>query len=677
VSRLAGSASLYLRQHADNPVDWWPWGDEAFEEARRRDVPVLVSIGYAACHWCHVMAHESFEDPAVAELVNRHTVAIKVDREDRPDVDALYMSATQAMTGHGGWPMTVFVDHDARPFFAGTYFPPTRRHGQPAFAEVLTSVADVWSTRRADLLEQADQLAEAVRDDATLADRLVARGDPPGARARLEGLVDALHARFDARDGGFSPAPKFPHASYLDSALAAWVATGREDARRMATVTLDAMARGGLFDHVAGGFARYSVDATWTVPHFEKMLSDQALLAATYTRAAVWLDEPIYAWVARRTLDFVLTTMRVDGGFASGIDADAGGVEGAHVVLTPASATAALEAAGLGDLAAATCARYSLREAGDLDGACVPRLSTGADLEGTEADQAVRVALLRARALGPQPAIDDKVLLEWNAMLAVALAEASWRLGEDRYGAEALALVEGLRTTHHAGGRWRRRAGADAPLATCADLAWLIEALVACFELDGDVEHLDVALAVSEDLLGGYWDAARPTPADRAAGRGLFQAHASTTGLFVRGKDVLDGATPSGTSAAAHALARLAMATSSDEVLVVAERLVALGQPLLDAQPNAAPTLVAASCLLDDGVEVAIPGPSGPTLAAARRAALPFSVLAFGPGPLALLDGRADGLCYVCRHATCEAPVVEPGSVAAALRAAATWKAAR
>ena len=480
MNRLAGSASLYLRQHADNPVDWWPWSEGAFDEARRRDVPVLVSIGYAACHWCHVMAHESFEDPVVAARVNELVVAIKVDREERPDVDALYMSATQAMTGHGGWPMTVFVDHDARPFFAGTYFPPTRRHGQPSFRELLASVADVWATRRDDVLEQSAQLADAVRDEATLQDRLVATGAPRGGPERLERLVDVLSAQLDARDGGFSPAPKFPHASWIDAALASFVATGRDDARSMAVVTLDAMARGGLFDHVAGGFARYSVDTTWTVPHFEKMLSDQALLAMTYTRAAAWLEAPAYGWVARRTLDFVLTTMRVDGGFASGIDADAGGVEGAHVVLTPATATRALVDAGLERLVAATLERYSIDDVGDLDGATVPHLRAGADLVGTTDDAAARGALLAARALGPAPAIDDKVLLEWNAMLAVALAEAAWRLDEPRYGDEAIALVARLGATHHVDGRWRRRGGVGAPLATSADLGWLVEALVGC-----------------------------------------------------------------------------------------------------------------------------------------------------------------------------------------------------
>ncbi|HEV3212370.1 MAG TPA: thioredoxin domain-containing protein [Acidimicrobiales bacterium] len=675
MNRLAGAASLYLRQHADNPVDWWPYGDDAFAEARRRDVPVLLSIGYAACHWCHVMAHESFEDPAIAELVNRSTVPIKVDREERPDVDALYMSATQAMTGHGGWPMTVFLDHDARPFFAGTYFPPVRRHGQPGFAEILTAIDGAWTTRREDVAEQAAQLAESVRREATFASALAPRASPPGARVRLKRLVDALATRFDARDGGFSPAPKFPHATWLDAALAAYVATGRSDAREMATVTLDAMARGGLFDHVAGGFARYSVDATWSVPHFEKMLSDQALLAGTYLRAAAWLDEPSYAWVARKTLDFVRTTMRVDGGFASGIDADAEGVEGAHVVLTASSATAALDAAGLGGLAAATVARYALSDHGAVESPDPPRLSGDVDLVGTPEDELARTALRTARALGPQPAIDDKVLLEWNAMLAAVLAEAAWRLGEDAYGEEAVALVAQLRATHRVDGRWRRRSGPAAPLATSADLAWLVEALVACFEFDGDVAHLDVALGVTEDLLAGFWDGPRPTAAERDVGAGLFQSHTDATGLLVRAKDVLDGATPSGASAAAHALARLAMATSSDDVRAVAARLVALGEPLLDAEPHAAATLVAAACLLDDGVEVAVPGPPGATLDAARRAAPPFCVLAFGAGPLPLLDGRAHGLLYVCRHASCEAPVVEPTSVSAALTAAATWEA--
>ena len=676
VNRLAGAASLYLRQHADNPVDWWPWGDDAFDEARRRDVPVLLSIGYAACHWCHVMAHESFEDPAIAALVNARTVPIKVDREERPDVDALYMSATQAMTGHGGWPMTVFLTHEALPFLAGTYFPPVPRHGQPGFPDVLDAVADAWATRREDVLAQADHLADAVRAEATLVDDLAATGPAPGSRARLERLVDVLVARFDPRDGGFSPAPKFPHPTWVEAALASWVATGREDARTAATVTLDAMARGGLFDHVAGGFARYSVDATWSVPHFEKMLSDQALLARAYLRASSWLEEPSYGWVARRTLDFVLDTMRVDGGFASGIDADAGGTEGAHVVLTTATATAALDAAGLAAIAPATVARYSLADVGPVDGACVPRLARGEDLEGTADDADARTALLAARAHLATPAIDDKVLLEWNAMLAAVLAEAAWRLGEPRYGDEALALVTTLRATHRADGRWRRRAGEAAPLATSADLAWLVEALVCCFELDGDVAHLSAAGAVAEDLVAGHWDGPRPTAEHPGLGGGLFQSHADATGLLVRAKDVLDGATPSGSSAAAHAFARLAMATSDDGWRALADRLVELGGPLLDAQPNATATLVVAACHLDDGVEVAVPGEAGEMLAAARAAAPPFSVLAFGDGPLGLLAHRARGQCYVCWRSTCDAPLAEPGSVAPALTTAARWEAA-
>jgi uncharacterized protein YyaL (SSP411 family) len=675
VNRLAGAASLYLRQHADNPVDWWPFGEEAFAEARRRDVPVLLSVGYAACHWCHVMAHECFEDPSIAALVNATCVPVKVDREERPDVDALYMTATQAMAGRGGWPMTVFCADDGRPFFAGTYFPPTSRGGQPGFPDVLRAVADVWATRRDEVLGQAAALASAVEREARLLDDLVATGPPRTARARFGALVDALVARCDPDDGGFSRAPKFPHATWLEALAAAAVVVGRDDARRAATVTLDAMARGGLFDHVAGGFARYSVDGQWHVPHFEKMLSDQALLARAYLRAAAWLDVPDYAWVARRTLDFVLGTMRVDGGYASGIDADAAGVEGLHVTLTPDDVATALGARGPDAHVGATVARYRLDDDAPLEGRSVPRLAPGADLVGDGDDAAARDALLARRDAGPQPAVDDKVLLEWDAMLAAVLAEASWRLDEPRYAKAATELVATLVDSHHRDGRWRRHAGADAPLATSADLAWLIEALVCCFELDGDAAHLARARSVADDLVAGHWDGAVPTREEPERGGGLFQSHVDAPALLVRAKDVLDDATPSGTSQAAHALARLAAATTDDATSALAERLVAIGAPLLDAEPVAAATLVMAACVLDDGVEVAVPGPAGEMLAAARDAMPPFGVLVFGDGPLPLLDGRSDGVTYVCRHATCDAPLAQADSVAPALAVAARWEA--
>jgi uncharacterized protein len=677
VNRLDGAASLYLRQHADNPVDWWPFGDAAFAEARRRDVPVLLSIGYAACHWCHVMAHECFEDPEIAALVNAGTVPIKVDREERPDVDALYMSATTAMTGHGGWPMTVFLAHDGRPFFCGTYFPPGPRGGQPGFPQVLAAIDDVWRTRRDDVLAQADQLADAVRKEALLADRLVATGPPRVARARLDGLVDTLVARADLVAGGFSSAPKFPHPTWVEALLASSVASGRDDAREAAVVTLDAMARGGLFDHVAGGFARYSVDGNWDVPHFEKMLSDQALLARAYLRAAAWLGVPEYAWVARRTLDFVLHSMRVDGGYASGIDADADGVEGRHVTLVPTDVAEALGTAGLERLVPAALERYGVVADGVLEGRSVPRLAAGADLVGDADDAAVRKALVAWRDRGPQAAVDDKVLLEWNAMLAAVLAEAAWRLGEPRYGAAATELLAVLGSSHHVDGRWRRRGGNDAPLATAADLAWLVEAHVAAFELDGDADRLAAARLVVDDLVAGHWDGPVPSPAEPDVGRGLFQSHVEATGLLVRAKDVLDAATPSGTSAATHALARLALAASDDGVNALAARLVALAGPLLDAEPHAAATLVAAACLLEEGVEVAVPGPAADLLAEARAALPPFGVLAFGAGPLPLLEGRRDGACYVCRRKVCDAPLTAAGSVAPALASAARWEADR
>jgi uncharacterized protein YyaL (SSP411 family) len=677
VNRLAGAASLYLRQHADNPVDWWPWSDDAFDEARRRDVPVFLSIGYAACHWCHVMAHECFEDPTLAALINELTVPIKVDREERPDVDALYMAATQAMTGHGGWPMTVLLTSDAKPFFAGTYFPPSPRHGQPGLGQVLDSVADLWHTRRDDVLAQADRLTDAVTAEATLPDTLVPTSSPGSASTRLAELAGGLAARFDPAYGGFSPAPKFPHPSWIEACLAFWHSTGHDDARAMATDTLDAMAMGGLFDHLAGGFARYSVDAEWHVPHFEKMLSDQALLARTYVRAASWCDEPTYATVARRTLDFVLDAMRVEDGFASSLDADAGGTEGAHVVLTAPIVRDVLQAAGLGASAEATVLRYQLAERGDVEGGCVPRLAPGADFAGTTEDDAVRDALLVRRAAGPQPSLDDKVLLEWNAMLASVLAEAAWRLDEERYGAAARTLVDALHRTHRDGDRWLRRSGPDAPLATSSDVAWLLDAHVSLFELDGDPGDLDRALRIADDLLAGYWDGERPTLATPDAGRGLFQSHRDASCLLVRAKDVLDGAVPSGSSVAAVGLARLGLLTGDDDVLAVAERLMVLGDPLLEMQPTAAATLLEASWRLGTAVELAVPGPRGPILTEARRHAPPWSVIAFGRGPLPLLEGREPDTLYVCRRSTCGLPVRDVASVAGALAATVRGEAAR
>jgi uncharacterized protein YyaL (SSP411 family) len=668
VNRLAGAASLYLRQHADNPVDWWPWSDEAFDEAKRRDVPVFLSIGYAACHWCHVMAHECFEDPTIAALVNEYTVAIKVDREERPDVDALYMSATQAMTGRGGWPMTVFLTPQAAPFFAGTYFPPAPRHGQPGFAQVLTSVADVWANRREDLLDQAERLTAAIAAEAALPDTLVPTGPPRTGRVRLDELVAALATKFDAASGGFSAAPKFPHPAWIESCLAHSWATGDPSGSAMATTSLDAMARGGLFDHVGGGFARYSVDAEWHVPHFEKMLSDQALLARAYARAAAWGgDRSTYAAVARRTLDFVLDELRVPDGFASSLDADAGGTEGSHVVLTATEARDALAAAGHATLAARTIERYRLDDDGPVDGRCVPRLAPGAPFEGDVDDEVARRVLLDRRAHLARPGVDDKVLLEWNAMFASVLAEAAWRLDEPRFGREAAALVDSLTRTHRGDGSWLRRSGPSAPLATCGDVAWLLDAHVSLYELDGEWSHLVAATSLVDDLMDGYWDGERPTRANPDLGRGLFQSHRHQTGLLVRAKDVLDGAVPSGSSVAAVALARLAALTGDDAVLAIAERLVALGQPLLDAQPQAAATLVEAACRLDEGTELVVPGAPCEVLAEVRRHAPAWSVLAFGSGPSALFEDRREGFLYRCRASVCEAPLGDVASVAAAL----------
>ncbi len=396
VNRLADETSPYLRQHADNPVDWYPWGAEALERARVEDKPLFVSIGYASCHWCHVMAHESFEDPEVAAELARSFISVKVDREERPDLDAVYMAATQAVTGAGGWPMSVFCTPDGRPFFAGTYFPPDDRHGMPSFRRVVDSLAGAFAERRTEVEEQANVLAEAVAKDVDLPDRLDRAGlGVPGAEGAgsrwgsfgevLGDLTADLAQRFDPDWGGFGPAPKFPRPTYVELCLRQYVGTGDPGALAMATTTLDAMARGGIYDHLAGGFARYSTDNQWLVPHFEKMLTDQAQLARAYLHAWQVTDDPEYLQVLTETLDYVTETLGAPGGgLFSSEDADAAGVEGGHATFTPTQVAEALAAAGRADLLDATLEWYGVTEAGNWESTTVLRRPLGAPLARPE-----------------------------------------------------------------------------------------------------------------------------------------------------------------------------------------------------------------------------------------------------------------------------------------------------
>ncbi|MFB7665186.1 thioredoxin domain-containing protein [Kitasatospora sp. NPDC056138] len=675
-NRLAGATSPYLLQHADNPVDWWPWGPEAFEEARRRGVPVLLSVGYAACHWCHVMAHESFEDEAVAAYANEHFVAVKVDREERPDVDAVYMEAVQAATGQGGWPMTVFLTPGKDPFYFGTYFPPEPRHGMPAFRQVLEGVTAAWQERR----DEVGEVAARIRDE--LAERASVYGagsgalNPPGEADLHQALV-ALSRGFDQKRGGFGGAPKFPPSMVIEFLLRHHARTGSEAALQMAERTCEAMARGGIYDQLGGGFARYSVDAEWVVPHFEKMLYDNALLLRVFAHLWRATGSALAGRIARETADFLLRELRTaEGGFASALDADSidpgtgKSVEGAYYAWTPEQLTGVL---------------------GERDGALAVELfevtgtfehgSSVLQLLGEPEDpadyQRIRARLFEARAQRPAPARDDKVVAAWNGLAIAALAETGALLDRPDLVEAAERAADLLLAVHlTADGRLLRtsrdgKAGENTGV--LEDYADTAEGFLALYAVTGEAEWLDLAGGLLDTVLAHFTD-----PASGA----LYDTADDAEELIRRPQDPTDNATPSGWTAAANALLTYAAYTGSDRHRGAAER--ALG--IVGALGSRAPRfigwgLAAAEALVDGPREVAVVGPAAdPATAVLRRTALlgtaPGAVVAVGePGavdvPLLadrpLLDGRP--AAYVCRHFTCDAPTADPAVLAASLGA--------
>ncbi len=529
-NRLAREASPYLRQHARNPVDWYPWGDEAFERARVDDKPIFLSVGYAACHWCHVMERESFEDPATAKRLNASFVAIKVDREERPDVDAVYMTAVQTMTGSGGWPMSVWLTPDGEPFYAGTYFPPVPRHGLPSFGQLLDALAGAWRERRGDIREQAGQVAA-----------VVTRVTGPGARAGnlgshvLDDAVAAIMRAADERHGGFGSAPKFPQPMVLEVLLRR-AASGDDPVLPQVVLTLDRMSAGGMFDQVGGGFARYSVDAAWHVPHFEKMLYDNAQLARCYTDGWLATGEDRFRVVAERTFEFLVRDLRQGpGGFSSSLDADTGGVEGATATWTWN------ELVGL--VGRDTAEALGASAGGNWEGTNVLRAPpAGVDIGDAFA------TLFAVRRERPQPPLDDKVVTAWNALAVRAFADASRAFGVPAYldvARDAAAFVlDEMRTPD---GRLRRswRDGVAGPAGFADDHALMAVALVRLFEASGEVRWLDEAFALAEVVLTDFADPG-----------GTFQS-ATAELLLTRPRDLDDDATPSGNAAVADALLRL------------------------------------------------------------------------------------------------------------------------
>ncbi len=650
-NHLATEASPYLRQHADNPVDWWPWGDEAFAEAKRRDCPVLISIGYAACHWCHVMAHESFENPETAEIMNEGFVNIKVDREERPDIDAVYMEATQAMTGSGGWPMTVFATPDGEPFYCGTYFPPRATHGRAGFGELCQALAAAWEDQRDQVTAQASELVGHLRKEAFTAAELPTMADLDNAVANLV----ALH---DDRWGGFGGAPKFPQPMAIDVLLDAFGRTGDEAALRAAVVTLDAMAAGGIRDHLGGGFARYSVDNTWLVPHFEKMLTDQALAVRAYTHAWQLVGLERHREVVAETVGYVLRDLRLPGGgFASSEDADADGVEGSFAVWTPDEIRSVL--ADDPEAAEAAIDWWQVSDEGNFEGVSIlHRLDHPTEQTRPPAVERARAAMFAAREQRVRPGLDDKVLTEWNGLMISALAEAGAALGEPTWVTAAADAAQFLLAElFDPDTGWRRSWQVDGGAhhrAFAADVAALVDAFTRLSEATGDPGWLTRAVDAADRLLADYAD---------SEGGGFFTTAHDGEALVARPKSVQDSPLPSANSAAAVALLRLAALVEDDRYRDAAVGVLALTGRFAGQHPTAFGHLLLAVELHEQGaVEVTISGdkPSTDPLEAAYLAEWrPSAVLRWEPG--------GDTTALVCRNSVCELPTSDPAALTTSL----------
>ncbi|MGB9337739.1 MAG: thioredoxin domain-containing protein [Polyangiales bacterium] len=677
-NHLQNETSPYLLQHVDNPVDWYPWGPEAMRLAEEQDKPILLSIGYAACHWCHVMAHESFEDEATAAQMNADFVNVKVDREERPDIDSIYMQAVNAMIGRGGWPMTVFLTPDGKPFYAGTYFPNEPRHGMPSFRQILTGVTEAWNKDRENVLESAGQVAQqlqALSDvglDAQALDAEVFRS-----------AVRGLSQRFDPSWGGFGDAPKFPQAMTIEFLLREFVRDRSSKALEMAEVTLRKMAQGGMYDQIGGGFSRYSVDHRWLVPHFEKMLYDNAQLARVYLHAWQVTGDELYLRVSVETLDYVLLEMRHEaGGFYSSQDADSEGVEGKFYVW---SADHIREA--LGEDADMFMRIYGVSDEGNWEGQNILNLHLDPEALATQLGMdagrlaarmaAARNKLYEIRSRRIWPGLDDKVLTSWNGLMLAAFAEAGRAFERPDYLEAAKANAEFLqRTMRDETGRLLRtwKAGTDAKYnAYLEDYAFLADGLLALYEATFETRWLDWARELGDLMLDHFGD---------THNGGFFDTSDDHEQLIHRPKDLQDNAVPSASSMAATVLLRLSLLTGNGEYWQVAERSVATMGKFMGQYPSGfAQWLNACSFIVAEPREIALVGSQEqlrPLLAVVRAGYRPFQVIAAGVAddetPVPLLENRAQidgkGTAYVCRQFLCQAPVTSPDELARQLEPA-------
>ncbi len=677
-NRLAAESSPYLLQHKDNPVDWFPWGEEAFARARDEGRPIFLSIGYSTCHWCHVMERESFEDATIAGYLNRNFVSIKVDREERPDVDDIYMTAVQAMTGSGGWPLSVFLTADRKPFYGGTYFPREDRYGRPGFLTLLAAITDGWTARRPELVASADALLAHVRASI----EGLPGGQSVGA-APLEDAVRALSQRFDRAHGGFGAAPKFPPSMQLELLIRWWLRTGEPSSRHMAERTLEAMAAGGMYDHVGGGFHRYSVDERWLVPHFEKMLYDNAMLARVYLLASRAFGREEFGRVARETLDYLLAEMTPPGGgFCAAQDADSGGEEGTFYVWNPRS----LEGAVGPEAAPIVAARFGVDARGNFEGgetvlsvvAGLPDLSrefgrSEEEIAGVLAE--ARRDLFRARARRVAPATDDKLLTDWTALAISAFALAGRLLKEPRYEAAARDAADRILIRCLRGGELlhRERDSRAGIPGFASDYANAVEALLDLYEATFDAKYFRAALELQRSLDERFNDPRG----------GYFLTGEGDETLPLRPRETLDAATPASNSVAAMNLLRLFAFTGEQRYRAAAERIFESASGYLSRAAVAVPRLLCALDFRSGGSrEVVLSGDLGRSdLEALREAAFASArlnrVLALadsgaglaGLSPLVEGRGPKEGpaLAYVCEDFACRSPVATPAQLREAL----------
>ena len=668
MNRLGSASSPYLLQHADNPVDWWPWSAEALAEAQRRDVPILLSIGYAACHWCHVMAHESFEDADTAAVMNENFVNIKVDREERPDIDAVYMTATQAMTGQGGWPMTCFLTPDGEPFHCGTYYPPQPRMGMPSFGQLLDAVVTAWRDRREEIREAGGKIV------AHLAEQTGPLSGSEVTGETLDEAVSVLRSQFDDATGGFGSAPKFPPSMVLEFLLRHHERTGSADALAMVDSCADAMARGGMYDQLAGGFARYSVDANWVVPHFEKMLYDNALLLRAYAHLARRTGSALAKRVAEETAEFLLRDMTTaQGAFTASLDADTEGVEGLTYVWTPAQLSEVL-----GEEDGAWAAElFSVTAEGTFEHG-TSTLQLRADPDDPQRLRRIRRQLLAVRTERPQPGRDDKVLAEWNGLAITALAEAGVALGHGGWIEAAGEAARYLLDVHLIDGRLRRasRGGTVGDAAgVLGDYACLAEGLLALHQATGEPSWLSEATALLDVALARFADPATPGA--------YFDTADDAEALVHRPADPGDNASPSGASALASALltaSALAGVDSAGRYREECERMMDRNGTLLSRAPRFAGNWLAVAEAAHSGpVQVAVVGGDDAQRALLRDVAAGAAhggavVLAGQPDAegVPLLADRplvgGDAAAYVCRGYVCDRPATSADELATALR---------